>query len=106
MIPSKASGWILPKGGLHDDDGGNWEACVRREASEEGGFTLGPVQYLGTFGGVVWYKGTVTSKSDPTDSTVRARGPAKRFPIPQARGHLTGYGEKKDSMLQALNAAT
>ncbi|KAH9431944.1 hypothetical protein MCOR02_006652 [Pyricularia oryzae] len=106
MIRSKASGWILPKGGLHEDDGGDWETCVRREAREEGGFTLGPVTYLGTFDKVVWYKGTVTHKSDPTDPTVRARGSAQHFTISEAREHLTGWGEKKDSMLQALNAAT
>lgn len=106
MVPSKESGWILPKGGLDVQDGGDWETCVRREAREEGGFTLGPVQYLGTFGDIVWYKGTVTHKSDPTDPEVKARGPAKHFTISDARGYLTGYGKKKDAMLEALNAAT
>lgn len=106
MVLSEKSGYILPRGGLDVKDNGDWERCVRREAMEEGGFTLGPVEYLGTFGDIVWYKGPVTDKTDPTDTKHAARGPAKHFPISEARGHLTQYGSKKYAMLQAFDAAT
>ncbi|TLS20279.1 uncharacterized protein PpBr36_11467 [Pyricularia pennisetigena] len=104
MIPSASSGWILPKGKYETKDR-SWEACARREAEEEGGFYFDSLEYVGSFGDTVWYKGTVTRKGEPTDQKNRSRGPAAHFTFSEAAGYLTGYGEKKDSMLSALNKA-
>ncbi|TLD12951.1 uncharacterized protein PgNI_02866 [Pyricularia grisea] len=102
---TEAVGLILPKGGWDTVEDHSWEQCASREAREEGGFLFNHLKYLGYIQGVHWYSGVVTETVERTDKKAKERPKPTLQTAKSAVKHLTGYGDKKDYMLAALQAA-